>query len=217
MKPVLVLALLTAGLSVKAQSLKETLFNGKLKSDTGSVVRKSDDLSTKIDTSVRKKPAPVVETAQVVTASLDAAGNIVTTAVTPDGSVPRTTNVLPGGNNTAAARPSIDSAGNPIAAAPRDNNELWKDYMEEFTTTLRTDVVNSKKVKNGTYSVLIDYEIGVDGQVSVNNVNVAPESSFIADQVKERITLTAPRMTPLLGTNGKPRKAAKKQTITISK
>lgn len=217
MKSVLVLALLAVGMSVKAQSLKETLFSGKLKSDTGSVVRKSDDLSAKIDTAARKKPAPVAETAQVVTASLDASGNIVTTAVTPDGTAPRTTNVLPGGNNTAATTPSIDSAGNPVAAAPRDNNAVWKDYMEEFTTTLRTDVANSKKVKNGTYSVLIEYEIGVDGQITVSNVNVAPESSFIADQVKERITLTAPRMTPLLGTNGKPRKAVKKQTITISK
>lgn len=208
MKSLLVLALLATTMSVKAQSLKETLFSGKLKSDTGSVVRKGEDLSTKIDTSTRKKPAPVAEPpAQVVTASLDATGNIVTTAVQQDGTpVPAT-----------AAITAVDSAGNPVPVKPKDNNELWKDYIEEFTTTLRTDVANSKKVKDGTYSILIDYEIGVDGQIGVNNVNVAPQNSFIAEQVKERVTLTAPRMQPLLGTNGKPRKAAKKQTITISK
>jgi hypothetical protein len=207
MKSLFILALLATTMSVKAQSLKETLFSGKLKSDTGSVVRKGEDLSTKIDTTTRKKPAPVEPPAQVVTASLDASGNIVTTAVQQDGT--------PVATNTAA--PVMDSAGNPVPVKPKDNNELWKDYIEEFTTTLRTDVANSKKVKEGTYSVLIEYEIGTDGQIGVNNVNVAPENSFIAEQVKERITLTAPRMQPLLGTNGKPRKAAKKQTITISK
>lgn len=214
MKPVLVLALLVAASSVKAQSLKETLFSGKLKSDTGSVVRKSDDLSTKIDTAARKKPVPAVtETAKVVTASLDSSGNIVTTAVQPES----TASAGSGTSAGIAAPTTFDAAGNPIAVVPKDNNALWKDYMEEFTTTLRTDVMTSKKVKNGTYSVLIEYEIGVDGQIGVTNVNVSPENSFIADQVKERMTLTAPRMTPLLGTNGKPRKATKKQTITLSK
>ncbi|MCG2616816.1 hypothetical protein LZZ85_21130 [Terrimonas sp. NA20] len=211
MKSLLVLALLATTMSVKAQSLKETLFAGKLKSDTGSVVRKGEDLSTKIDTTTRKKPAPVVEPpAQVVTASLDASGNIVTTAIQQDG-----TPVAAG--SSGSATPAVDSAGNPVPVKPKDNNELWKNYIDEFTTTLRTDLAGSKKVKDGTYSILIDYEIGVDGQIGVNNVNVAPENSFIAQQVKERITLTAPRMQPLLGTNGKPRKAAKKQTITISK
>lgn len=211
MKPVLVLALLVAATSTKAQSLKETLFSGKLKSDTGSVVRKGDDLSTKIDTTTRKKPVPVVETGQIVTATLDSAGNIITTAVPGDGVTGTAV------NSTGSPIPAVDSAGNPIPAAPRDNNAVWKDYMEEFSSTLRTDIANSKKVKSGTYSILIDYVIGVDGQVSVNNVNVAPENSFIAEQVKERITLTAPRLQPLLGTNGKPRQASRKQTITIAK
>ena len=41
----------------KAQSLKDLLYGGKLKNDSNSVVRKTDDLSTKIDTST-KKPEP---------------------------------------------------------------------------------------------------------------------------------------------------------------
>ena len=201
MKLVIVLAILATASSANAQSLKETLYGGKLKSDTGTVIRKGEDLSTKIDTTTRKKPVEVVEKPKVVTASLDAAGNIVTTVQ----SEPATAPVV------------LDSTGTPVAVAPKDNNKAWKDFMDEFTTTLRTDVMTSKKIKNGTYSVLIEYEIGTDGQIAVNNVNVAPESSFLAEQVKERITLTAPRLTPLLGTNGKPRKAVKKQTITVSK
>lgn len=201
MKPVILLALLATAASVNAQSLKETLYSGKLKSDTGTVIRKGEDLSTKIDTSTKKKPAPVeVEKPKVVTASLDAAGNIVTTV-----------------QSEAAPPVVLDSTGSPVAAAPKDNNQSWKDFMDEFTTTLRTEVMTSKKIKEGTYSVLIEYEIGTDGQVSATNINCSPENSFLAEQVKERLTLTAPRLTPLLGNNGKPRKAIKKQTIILNK
>lgn len=201
MKPVILLAMLVTAASVNAQSLKETLYSGKLKSDTGTVIRKGEDLSTKIDTSTRKKTVPVeVEKPKVVTASLDAAGNIVTTV-----------------QSETAPPVVLDSTGNPVAAAPKDNNKSWKDFMDEFTTTLRTEVMTSKKIKEGTYSVLIEYEIGTDGQVSATNINCSPENSFLAEQVKERLTLTAPRLTPLLGTNGKPRKAIKKQTIILSK
>jgi hypothetical protein len=200
MKLVILLAMLATVASLNAQSLKETLYSGKLKSDSGTVVRKGEDLSTKIDTTTRKKTVEV-EKPKVVTASLDASGNIVTTTVQTE----------------AAPAIVLDSTGTPVAAAPKDNNKAWKDFMDEFTTSLRTEVMTSKKIKNGTYSVLIEYEIGTDGQIGVTNVNVAPENSFIAEQVKERMTLTAPRLTPLLGTNGKPRKAVKKQTITLSK
>jgi hypothetical protein len=51
----------------------------------------------------------------------------------------------------------------------------------------------------------------------VNSVASVPESSYLQDQIKQRLTLGAPQLTPLLGANGKPRKAAKKQTITLSK
>jgi hypothetical protein len=164
------------------------------------VIRKGEDLSTKIDTTTRKKTVEA-EKPKVVTASLDSSGNIVTTTIQTE---------------TAPAM-VLDSTGTPVAAAPKDNNKAWKDFMEEFTTGLRTEVMTSKKIKNGTYSVLIEYEIGTDGQIGVTNVNISPENSFLAEQVKERMTLTAPRLTPLLGTNGKPRKAVKKQTITLSK
>lgn len=200
MKLVILFALLAATASANAQSLKETLYSGKLKSDSGTVIRKGEDLSTKIDTTTRKK-AVEPEKPKVVTASLDASGNIVTTTVQTE----------------TAPAVVLDSTGTPVAAAPKDNNKAWKDFMDEFTTNLRTEVMTSKKIRNGTYSVLIEYEIGTDGQIGVTNVNVAPENSFIAEQVKERMTLTAPRLTPLLGTNGKPRKAVKKQTITLSK
>lgn len=192
---VLLFAILISAAAVQSQSIKELLYSGKLKSDTGSVVRKGDDLSTKIDTSTRKPVEPEKPKVAAIVRDTVIAG--VTTQVTI---------------------PVDPATGTPVAVEPpKDNNKLWKDFIDELTGTLRTDVLPSKKIKNGTYSVLIDYEIDVDGQISVKNVSCSPESSFLADQVRERVTLSAPKMTPLLGTNGKPRKAAKKQTITVTK
>jgi hypothetical protein len=196
MKKGVLLILLISAVSVHAQSLKEALYGGKLKLDSGSVIRKTDDLSTKIDTVVRKQPvAP--EKAKVATGARD---SLIAGLVQSD---PTTT--------------VVSAAGKENAVVSKDNNKIWKDFIDELTTSLRTDVLPSKKIKDGSYSVLIDYEIGVDGQITVNKVSSSPESSFLEQQVKDRITLTAPQMTPLLGVNGKPRKAPKKQILTIAK
>jgi outer membrane biosynthesis protein TonB len=188
MKTCILLALLVSAVSVNGQTLKEALYGGKLKTDTGTVIRKGDDLSTKIDTST-KKPAEPEKIKQGPVAGGQAANG-------------------PGSQ--------IDSVASPATAA-KDNNKIWKDYMDELMGTLRTEVLPSKKIKDGIYSVLIEYQIGTDGQVTVNSVSASPESPFLEQQVKERITLTAPQLTPLLNNYGKPRIAIKKQTITISK
>lgn len=190
MKTGILLVLLLAGAaSAQSQSLKDLLYSGKLKSDTGTVVRKTDDLSTKIDTTTKKPVEP--EKTKTTTVVRDAAQS-----------------------QTAVAQ--TDSVTMPATAA-KDNNKVWKDYMDELMGTLRTEVMPSKKIKSGTYSVLIEYEIGLDGGITVNSVSASPESSYLEQQVKERITLTAPQLTPLLNTYGKPRKAVKKQTIILSK
>ncbi|MET0391906.1 MAG: hypothetical protein ABW019_02145 [Chitinophagaceae bacterium] len=190
MKNFILLILLAIGVSANAQSLKETLYSGRLKTDTGTVIRKGEDLSTKIDTTTRK---PQPEPAKV--------------------------KPVPGNSDPAAPGGAVlnaDSTAAP-AAGVKDNNKVWKDYMDELIGALRTEVLPSKKVKDGVYSVLIEYQIGTDGQVSVNSVSTSPKSDYLEQQVKERMTLTAPQLTPLLNNYGKPRVAVKKQTITLSK
>ena len=55
MKAVILLAILFASVSANSQTkLKDLLYGGKLKMDSGSVIRKDDDLSTRIDTSTKK-------------------------------------------------------------------------------------------------------------------------------------------------------------------
>ena len=192
MKAILLIAILVSSASVNAQSLKELLYGGKLKMDSGAVIRKTDDLSTKIDTTTKK---PVVAEVEIVKAPVVVFSD--TTMI-----------------DNATKR---DSAVAISAAATKDNNVIWKEFIDELTTTLRSEVMSSKKIKEGTYSILLEYEIGVDGHITATNISAAPESSYLEQQIKERITLSAPQMTPLLGANGKPRKALKKQTIILTK
>lgn len=44
-----------AATSAEAQSLKDLLYSGKLKKDTSAVIRKTDDLQSKIDTAQKKQ------------------------------------------------------------------------------------------------------------------------------------------------------------------
>jgi hypothetical protein len=99
---------------------------------------------------------------------------------------------------------------------PKDNNKIWKEFVDSLTSTMKTEVLPSKKIKPDTYYVLVEYEIGVDGTVSVNNVSCSPENTFLQQQVKERIMLTSPQMIPL-STNGKARKVTKKYTLKLTK
>jgi hypothetical protein len=193
MKAVILLAILLASVSANSQTkLKDLLYGGKLKMDSGTVIRKDDDLSTKIDTSTRKP----VEQPKVA----------VVDAATPDL-----------GSNGLPIVPDTSTALKDPATAPKANNKSWKEFIDELITSVRTEVLPSKKIKEGTYGVLLEYTIDVDGQVMATNVQSDPGNDFLEQQIKERITLSAPKMEPLMGTNGKPRKAQKRQTITITK
>src|SRR6476646_5885520 len=81
MKNLFLAILLFAGFAAQAQekekqSLKSLLFSGKLKKDSSGVIRSTDDLSSKIDTSTKKevaaapvtKPLPPVNSQPVTTA-----------------------------------------------------------------------------------------------------------------------------------------------------
>lgn len=204
MKAILVLAFLVAAFSSQAQqSLKDALYGGKLKMDTGTVIRKTEDWKSKIDTSTKKPEPP--KTVQTILVRDTVSGALV---AVPDSSVNLSSTTAGGGPATVTA---------PAVTAPRDNNKIWKDYMDSITANVKMEVMPNKKIKDGAYSVLIEYEIGLQGQVDIMNVTCSPENTFLANQIKERLMLTAPQLNPLLSTTGKPRKALKKQMMTLSK
>lgn len=194
MKKGILFLLIVNTVTANAQTLKDALYGGKLKTDTGTLIRKTDDLSSKIDTSRKKQVEP--EKNKLTTAAMDSAGKKMTA------------------KTDSAAIAAVDKMGN--NAALKDNNKIWKEFMDSMIVTFKEEVLTSKKIKRGTtYYVLVEYEIGTEGQVTINNVYPAPENSYLEQEVKKRLTLTAPQLNPVLSSNGKPRKVIKKYNFTL--
>jgi hypothetical protein len=59
MKKLIPLVFVLFALNAQSQSLKDLLFSGKMKTDSGTVVRKGEDLKDKVDTVQKTGPAPV--------------------------------------------------------------------------------------------------------------------------------------------------------------
>jgi predicted RND superfamily exporter protein len=179
-----------SGMLQAQQSLKDALYGGRLKNDSGSVIKKTDDIKSKIDTSVKK------------TLEIKAKDSVAKAEVRADSL------------KQEKIKENVVSASKEIT---KDNNTLWKDFIDKLNTDIRAEVMTSKKIKNGSYSILVDYEIGIDGSVNVNNVSSDPSNSFLENQIKERIIQGAPKLTPALLSNGKPRVSNKKQMLSYAK
>lgn len=197
MKAIILVTAILLAFSAESQSLKEALYSGKLKADTGAVIRKDDSLKIKENMAQKvaedslKKETIAVEKEKALAAGLD------------------TTNI--------GKESPLPDAVTEEKAIPKDNNEIWKTFIDELTTTIKSEVVTSGKLKKGAYSVLIQYEINPDGQIHVNSVAADPQNSFLEGQIKERVILNAPQLNPVLGTNGKARTVAKKQLLSFVK
>lgn len=187
--------LLVSTVTANAQSLKDALYGGKLKNDSSSVIRKTDDLSTKIDTS-RKKPVEQ-EKIKLTTVANDSSINKMTAASGSAGIV------------------AADKKDN--IASTKDNNKLWKEFVDTVTSTLKQEVMPSKKINKGDYYITVDYTIAPDGIVTIANLLLIPENKFLEQQVKERLSIDTPRLNPVLAGNGMPRKVNKRYNFNISK
>lgn len=196
-----------AALSADGQSLKDALFGGKLKNDTGSLVKKSDDLSTKIDTSQKKKLE--VERARLGILPGDS-------VVKKQTNLPASANQVTGSGVTPIPADNAEG-GKETPNEAKNNNRIWKEFMDSSVSIFKAEVLPNKKIKSGTYYVFVEYEIGTDGQVTIVNVTVSPESSYLQEQVKERLLLTAPSLNPVLSSAGKPVKAKRRYNFNITK
>jgi hypothetical protein len=196
------LIIMAAASSAHSQSLKDMLYSGKLKKDSNIVIRKGEDLSSRIDTSTKKPEPEVVKVAVPATDSSGKANPISGSDV-----VVSNASTEPGSTTDAA------SAGN----ASKNNNQLLKTYMDSLVSEIKTEALSSKKIKKDTYYVYVDYEIGVDGEVGVLNITVNPESEFLQNQVKERMLVTPLELAPVLDSSNKPRKVKRKYNFSITK
>jgi len=214
MKKTFLFLLLIGSVCAHAQSLKEALYSGKLKNQAGTVIRKGDDLASKMDTATKApaKDSAIAKaegTADSSTKKLVAQTDSAATAVMNEQST--TTD-----STDTVATEAVDAAKQ-IASASKDNNAVWKAYMNTLIGSLKTEVLPSKKVKRETYYIMVSYAIGTDGQVSINNVLITPENEFLQQQIKDRLALDAPKLHPVLSSSGTPRKVTKKYSFTLTK
>lgn len=210
-KLMLVLVLVVASATVQAQSLKDALFGGKLRMDSNSVLRKTDDVKARIDTA-QKKPADSLK-AVVAVAPADS----VVKAAAP------VTATAPATMATSAEVVAVDTVATAVAPAPvaavptKSNTKLWKEYADELTNKLKPEIQSSKKIKKESYYITVAYEVDVDSKVSITNVTTAPENAVLQGIVKERLEETPPQLNPILDSNGAPRKAKRTYSFSVTK
>ena len=205
-KGILLLLLIAASATLQAQSLKDLLYGGKLKNDSNSVVRKTDDLASKID-SGQKKPVAVAPKDSLAL-PLDSAKKA---PLLSDSTTPVTTVA---DSVVAIVEPGVK----PAPALPvKTNTKLWKEYTDSLVVTMKPEIDNSKKIKKETYHVLVSYEIDTSGQVTINNVGITPENAMLQAQLKQYMEVTPPKLNPVLDSASKPRKVKRSGSFTITK
>lgn len=208
MKNLLLLILIVISANVEAQSLKDLLFSGKMKTDSGTVVRKGEDLKDKVDTAAKKPaPAPVAQPAPI--AEKPKAAPVMKDSLGTEISAPSP--------SPATLKPDEVAPASPQATATKDNNRIWKEFVDTVLGSIKAEVLPSKKIKKGDYSITIDYAINTDGSVTIGNIFVSPESSHLQEQVKERLGIDTPKLSPMLNTTGTARKVNKRYSAVISK
>jgi hypothetical protein len=225
MKKGILLLLLGCSVFANAQTLKEALFSGKLKNQSGTVIRKGDDLSAQIDTTTKVETTEAVTTTATVPAAESATNS---QPVQTDSAALAVTDNAAGtetASNTTAAATTPEATIAPeaaivpatAAAAPKSNNAIWKTYMDSVAGALKEEALSSKKVKRGSYYVMVSYTIETDGQVTVGDVFVSPENDYLQQQVKDRMSIDTPHLAPVLNSVGAPRKVTRKANFTITK
>lgn len=233
MKKGILILLLLSSVFADAQSLKDALFSGRLKNDNNTVIRKGEDLSTKMVDTTRKAAVDTVIRFKADSLTLDsiakgmavhrdtilvsAADNKVV-AATDTLAVAGETQAVDGEVDTTAA---ADEAGEAPkeAAVPvaRSNNALMKEYVDSVAKTLNTDVLQNKKIKKGTYYVTVTYAIETDGKVDITDVFLSPENAFLQSQIRSQLELEPPHLEPVVNSAGTPRKVSRKHNFTLTK
>jgi hypothetical protein len=208
MKIIVLFAALLLAVSARSQSLKEALYGGKLKADTGAVIRKGDSLK------IRENMAQ-----KVVDDSMKVVEKAVADSVKKETLVMEKEKAIAEGRDTTAIVAALATESLIVVekAIPKDNNKIWKSFIDSLSTAVKSEVITSNKIKNGAYSVLIEYEIRQDGQVGINSVASDPKNQFLEQQITDRLTYNAPQMNPILGPNGKARTVTRKQMLSFVK
>ena len=231
MKKGILILLLFCAQFADAQSLKDALFSGRLKNDNNSVIRKGEDLSTKMVDTTRKATVDTVIRFKGDSLTLDSIAkgmavhrDTILVSTVDNKVIPATQPAAPVTEGAATEAPASDTAAAAVEEAPKEaapaaksNNTLMKEYVDSVAKTLNTEVLNSKKIKKGTYYVTVSYAIETDGKVDITEVIVSPENAFLQSNIRSQLELEPPRLDPVKNSAGVPRKVSRKYNFTLNK
>ena len=224
----ILISLVFIGIGANAQEkpkLKDLLYSGKLKKDSSGVIRSTDDLSAKIDTTTKKDTTAVVKTkpADVAPMTLEqqqamVKGEAVKTDATNANTNAATTNTTKTTTDEVKTDASSSVPAPAVTTAPKTNTKLWREYTDAIAKSLKDEALKSKQIKKDTYFILVEYEIAPDGQVTVDAVNSTPGNAFLQAQIKQLMDTTPLKLNPLTENSGQSAKKVKrKQQFTITK
>lgn len=225
MKTIALFTFILLAFSAKSQSLKEALYSGRLKADTGAVIRKGDSLKIQ-ENMAQKVIADSIN--KVVADSMKLAADsikkeAIETAKKEAIEVAKEKAIAEGKDTTNIDTTAVINAMNAETAkaenkaVSKDNTVVWKTYIDEMTTSIKAEALQSNKVKKGNYFILIDYKVNPDGQVSITSVSVDPQNSFLEQNIKDRLTLNPAKLNPIVDANGRARTVNRKQTLNLAK
>jgi hypothetical protein len=235
MKKGILILLLFCSVVADAQSLKDALFSGRLKNDNNTVIRKGEDLSAKMVDTTRKAAVDTIIRFKADSLTLD--------SIAKGMAVRRDTVLVSTADNKVISSTELSATGTPVtgtqateapvsdttaaveaaeapkeaAPAPKSNNALMKEYADSVAKALNGEVLNSKKIKKGTYYVTVSYAIETDGKVDITDVFVSPENAYLQSQIRSQLELEPPRLEPVVNSAGQPRKVTRKHNFTLTK
>ncbi|HEY6503870.1 MAG TPA: hypothetical protein VIZ28_07850 [Chitinophagaceae bacterium] len=187
MKTFFVLTLLFCTVSATSQSLKDSLFSGKLKNphkqaevskDSAKVAATKSDAVTKTD-SVSSMPAEKK-------------------------------------TDTAAAKP-VDTMPDSLNALYYAKQKAWKRFIDQQTMIITQQADESRKVKKGEYYIEFDYQIGLNGRVKASNIICNPQNEFLVATVTDIMSRPPVLAPPVYGDGKPRVASAKQQITILKK
>ncbi len=139
--------------AVFSQSLRDSLYGGKLKADTGRTVVSKDTSKYVVRTNA------AIRTNETIS-SQPGEKKKAEEVYKPDASMPDSLNKL-------------------FYA----KQKLFKRFIETNTQIVSQQADDTRKVKKGEYLVEIEYEIGLNGKVATTGITCTPHNDFLIEQV----------------------------------
>lgn len=180
--------------SLMSQSLKDSLFKGKLKNPLAAQAAVQKD-------SLKAEAAKDSVAAATVAATTTTSG---------------TTPADPAAPVTEAMKPEDNTMPDSLNKLYYAKQKAWKRFIDQQTMIISSQADESRKVKTGEYYIEFDYTIGINGRVKASNITVSPKNDFIIETLTD-ILSRPPVLAPPIYGDGKPRPISAKQQMTILK